>query len=90
MSVSFSKDDRVMGNVFFIDTFIEVKIDQVELEGLKNKFDGFELFANIEAEFSNKPRGGIIILVKKLRVQGFLQKPCAIFDPQRNMRIFGP
>ena len=45
-------------NSFHIVCFLEAKIDKVELEGLKNKFDGFELFANVEAEFSNKPRGG--------------------------------
>ena len=52
-------------NSFHIVCFLEAKIDKVDLEGLKNKFDGFELFANVEAEFSNKPRGGIILLIKK-------------------------
>ena len=45
--------------------FLECKIDKTALEGLKNKFGGFELFANVECELSNKPRGGILILVKK-------------------------
>ena len=37
----------------------------IELEGLKNKFEGFELFAYIEERFFIKPRGGIVILVKR-------------------------
>ena len=68
---------------FDIICFLEVKIDKVELEGLKNKFEGFELFANVEAEFSNKPRGGIIILVKKI-----LGKFVTYFPNTSNMAAF--
>ena len=68
---------------FDIICFLEVKIDQVELEGLKNKFDGFELFANVEKEFSNKPRGGIIILVKKI-----LGKFVTYFPNTSTMAVF--
>ena len=40
-------------------------MDLNDLEVLKSDFENFDLYSNIEEEYSIRPRGGILVLVKK-------------------------
>ena len=54
----------------FIDDFdiiglLEIKMDQVDADSIKTEFENFDIFCNIDKEYSAKPRGGIMILIRK-------------------------
>ena len=40
-------------------------MDKNDLDSIKTEFGEFEIFCNIDYEYSIKPRGGIVLLIKK-------------------------
>ena len=48
-----------------ISCLVEAKIDKNDLEIVKNKFEKFDIFSNINENYVVEPRAGIIVLSKK-------------------------
>ena len=48
-----------------ISCLVEAKIDKNDLEIVKNQFEKFDLFSNINENYVVDPRAGIIVLAKK-------------------------
>ena len=70
-------------NDYDIIGLLEVKMDKNDLDSIKNEFGSFEIFCNIDKEYSTKPRGGIILLIKKNLVP-FVH----IFPSEQNLALF--
>ena len=70
-------------NDYDIIGLLEVKMDKNDLDSIKTEFINFDIFCNIDKEYSVKPRGGIVLLVKKNLVP-FVH----IFPSEQNLALF--
>ena len=62
---------------------LEVKMDKNDLDSIKTEFGEFKIFCNIDYEYPIKPRGGIVLLIKKNLVP-FVH----VFPSEQNLALF--
>ena len=62
---------------------LEIKMDNVDVESIRANFPDFEIFTNVDEEYSIKPRGGIIVLIKQK-----LTSLVTIYPPKHNIALF--
>ena len=70
-------------NLYDVVCLTEIKMDKNDLEIVKNEFDLFDINHNVNEEYLNHPRGGILILTKK-RVKNFIN----YYPPNENIALF--
>ena len=45
-------------NEYDIVSLTEIKMDTIDVDSIKPQFENFDIFCNIEKDYSVKPRGG--------------------------------
>ena len=70
-------------NEYDIVSLTEIKMDTIDVDSIKPQFENFDIFCNIEKDYSVKPRGGIMVLFKK-KLLPYIH----IFPSEQNLALF--